>query len=119
MSDLVSAEDDVPVCAEFANDKWDEEFMSDLASANKLMCPDDDNDVDSDGGDANTLEEPQPRIKSLDEAISCLGDILDFLENRGYTKHSHSLLDDLARLHCASLTKQTLITANNDSTTLI
>ena len=111
--DLVSAEDDVPVCAEFANDKWDEEFMSDLAPANKLMCPDNDNDIDSEGEDANTLKEPQPRIKSIDEAISCLGDILDFLENRGYTKeanHSHSLLDDLVRIHYASLTKQASIT---------
>ena len=49
----------------------------------------------------------------LNEAISYLGDISDFLENRGYTKEansSHSLLDDLARLHCASLTKQTSVT---------
>ena len=26
VSDLVSTEDDVPVCAEFADDKWDKEF---------------------------------------------------------------------------------------------
>ena len=36
---MVSAEDDVPVCTEFADDKWDE-FISDLGPADKLMCPD-------------------------------------------------------------------------------
>ncbi len=35
VSDLASAEDDVPVCAEFADDKWDDEFMSGLGPANK------------------------------------------------------------------------------------
>ena len=87
--------------------------MSDLRPANKLMCPDDDSDEDSDGEGPNAMEVPPPCLKSLNEAISCLGDISDFLENRGYTNEansSHSLLDDLARLHCASLTKQTSVT---------
>ena len=74
------------------------------------------------------MEVPPPRLEGLSEAISWLGDISDFLENRGYTKEtnsSHSLLDDLARLHCASLTNrpQLLIISNDstcsDSTTLI
>ena len=53
--DLISAEDDVPVCAEFADDTWDEEFMSELGPVNKLMCLDDANDEDSDG---DIMEEP-------------------------------------------------------------
>ena len=108
MSDLASAEDDVSICAEFADDKWDEEFMSELGPANKLMCPDE----DSDDEDSDPMEVPPPRLKSSDEAISCLGDICDFLEYRGYTKeanNSNALLNDLARLHCVSLTKQTSI----------
>lgn len=120
MLDLISAEDDVPVCAEFADDTWDEEFMSELGPVNKLMCPDDASDEDSDG---DTMEEPAPHLKSLGEAISCLEDVCNFLEKRGYTKEansSNSLLDDLSRLHCASLTKQTSITDYfNDSTTLM
>ena len=96
-SDLVSAEDDVPVCAEFADDKWDKEFMSELGPADKLLYPDDDsddadtNDEDEDE-DATAMEESPPRLKCLDEAISCLGDICDFLENRGYTKQTAQML---------------------------
>lgn len=87
--------------------------MSDLGPANKLMHSDDDSDEDSDSEDSNTMEVPPPRLKSLSDAISCLGDISDFLENKGYTKEassSHSLLDDPVRLYCASLTKQTSVT---------
>ena len=82
--------------------------MSDLGPANKLMCLDDDSSEDSDGEDANAMEVPPPRLKS-----SCLEDLCDCLENRGFTKEansSHSLLDDLARLQRASLTKQTSVT---------
>ena len=57
--DLVSAKDDVPVCTEFADNKWVEEFMSDLGPANNLMCPDDE---DSDGEDANAMEAPPPHL---------------------------------------------------------
>ena len=56
MSDLLSA-DDVPVCAEFADDKWDEEFMSDTGPANKLVCPESNRDEDSDYEDANAWED--------------------------------------------------------------
>ena len=84
------------------------------------MCLDDASDEDSDG---DTVEKPAPYLRSLGEAISYLEDICDFLENRGYTKEansSNSLLDDLSKLHCASLTKQTSITEYfNDSTTLM
>ena len=90
MSDLLSAEDDVPVCAEFADDKWDKEFMSDLGPANKLVCPESNSDEDSDYEDANTWEDTSPHLKSFDEAIPCLGDICNFLENKGYTKEANS-----------------------------
>ena len=36
--------------------KGDEEFMSDLGPANKLMCPDDDSDEDSDGEGPNAMK---------------------------------------------------------------
>ena len=90
--------------------------MSELGPADKLLCPDDNSDdADSNDEDATSMEESPPRLKCLDEAISCLGDICDLLENRGYTNEANSsnaLLDDLAILRCASmlLTRQTSIT---------
>ena len=60
------------MCTEFADDKWDEEFMSDLGPVNKLVCPESNSDEDSDYEDANAWEDTSPRLKSFDEAISYL-----------------------------------------------
>ena len=49
----------MPVCAEFADDTWDE-FMSELGPVNKLMCLDDASDEDSDG---DTMEESAPHLE--------------------------------------------------------
>ena len=49
-------------CAQFADDKWDEEFMSDLGP-NKLVCPESNSDEDSDYEDANAWEDNSPRLK--------------------------------------------------------
>ena len=113
VSGMTVAEDDVPVCAELSDDKRDEEFMSELGPTNKFTHLDGDSDEDSDDEDSEPIEVPPPRLNSVPEAMSCLGEICEFLEYRGYTKEvnsSNTLLDDLARLHCASLTKQTSIT---------
>ena len=48
LSDLNSTEDDMPICAEFADDKWDEEFMTELEPASQIVCPADDSDVSRD-----------------------------------------------------------------------
>ncbi len=86
----------------------------DLDLPTKLTCSDIDSDEDcSDDEDPDPMEVPLPRLQSFDVAISYLGDICDLLEHRGYTKEANSsntLLDDLARLHSASLTKQKSIT---------
>ena len=57
--------------------------------------------------------EQLPRLKSLSEAVTCLGGICDFLASRGYAseaRSSNGVLDSLAKLHCVSQTKQTSIT---------
>jgi len=60
VSDLASAEDQVPVCAEFADDKWDEEFMSELGPADKIMCRGYDSDeVTDDEDEVDPVELPQ------------------------------------------------------------
>jgi len=87
--DLISAVDDVTVCAEFADDTWDEEFMSELGPVNKLMCLDDASDEDS-GGD--TMEESAPHLKSLGEAISYLEDIYDFWRTEGILRKQTALI---------------------------
>lgn len=82
-------------------------------STSSLVPTDVDSSEGSDDEDSDPMEVPLPHFKSLDEAISYLGDIYNFLENRGYTKEANSsntLSDALARFHCASVIKQTSIT---------
>ena len=94
----------VPVCAQCADDKCDEEFMPELGSADKVMCLNDDRDKvteDEDQDDPVTL----PHHNSLSEAVTCLGDICDFLKSRGYTKDENdfnALLNCLAKNHISN-----------------
>ena len=86
--------------------------MSELGPVDKVMSQDDDSDEITDYEHEDDLEQ-LPGLKSLCEAITCLGDICDFLKTRGYTSeanNSSGLLDNLAKLHCTSQTKQTPIT---------
>ena len=67
---------------------------------------------DTDEDEADPVE--LPRLKSLSEALTCVGDICDFLESRTYAKvanNSNALRDKLVKLYCTSQTKQT---ANTD-----
>ena len=86
--------------------------MSELGPADKILCQGYDSDKVTDEEDEVDPVE-LPHLKSLSEAITCLGDICEFLESSGYTKEansSNSLLDSLAKLFCTSETKQTSIT---------
>ena len=69
VSDLASAEDQLPVCAEFADDTLNEQFTSELGLKDKVMCLDDDSDEDTDVDEADPVK--LPRLKSLSEAINC------------------------------------------------
>lgn len=94
--------------------------MSDLGPANKLVCSESNSDEDSDCDDANTLEDASPHLKSLDEAISYLGDICNFLEDKGYTREansSHALWQDFTVHHKQNRLQSLIIL--NDSATLI
>lgn len=97
--------------SEFADDNWDEEFMPELGPVDKLLHP------DSDSEEGKRDEDPDQPVrltcfKSFSEAITCLEDIRDFLEDRGCTaaaaNDSNIHLDSLAELQC--ITRQTSTT---------
>ena len=89
------AESDLPVCPEFADDTWEEEFMADLGPHTKtpITESDSDSDMDKDQEDITENEEPAPHVKIFHEAITCWEDVHSFLEHRGYTSEATDLED--------------------------
>ena len=109
LSDLLSAEDALPVCSEFAEENWDEEFMAGFGHKDKLLCPDE---------DSKNEDKPErlPCLSDFREAVACLEEVRYFLEYRGYTSaatDANTLTNNLAELQYTSqlqATKQTSIT---------
>ena len=64
VSDVVSAEDHLPTCAEFADDTWNKQFMSELRPADKVMCPDDDSVEATDDDEDETTPIEMPHLKA-------------------------------------------------------
>ena len=67
---MVSAEDHLLICAEFADDVWNEQFMSELGPAEKMMCPDNDSDEATNDDEDEPTPIEMPCLKSLSQAIS-------------------------------------------------
>ena len=115
--ELISAESDLPVCPEFADDTWEEDFMADLDPHTKTQNTesDSDSDIDEDQEDITENEEPAPRIKTFHEAITCLEHVRSFLECRGYTSEATDtdiVVNSVVRLQClaAAQSVQTSLT---------
>ena len=113
IAEMLTAEPEVPICAEFADSSWDEAFMSELGPQEKDMCLDRD-DNDDDELYAEDIEPPPPRLKHLTEVISCLEDVRSYLEQNSHTTEatkSDELLNAVAKLQCsAGKTVQSSIT---------
>ena len=79
VTEFVSGDDDLPVCLEFDDDQWEEQFFSSVdpstASTSTESKPEEE-ELD--------LEPPAPKIRTLSEAICQLEDVRIFLDERGY-----------------------------------
>ena len=86
-SDLVSAEEALPVCSEFTDETWDEEFLAELGPRDKSPCPDEQSENEGEDEDEPELKPAPalPHLKSFREAMTYLEDVHIFLEYRGYT----------------------------------
>ena len=78
LSELLTAESDIPVCSEFADLTWDDEFMAELGPQSKQQCSDVE-DKDKDDSDPAEDHEPSPpHVKNYREAMECLEDVRSF-----------------------------------------
>ena len=83
MQDLIEAENCIPICQEFANENWEDEFLSELGPASKsLTLETDDEDSDS---DVCIVETSTEEITNFSEAIESLDEIIKYLEKKGHT----------------------------------
>lgn len=119
IEEFLSVEEDLAVCADFSDDRWEEAFFADLgsSSSSEPLCPEDagmETDIESESDDEPDLS--PPKLTRLPEAISSLEDIRYFLEYKGYTAESTeamSLISSLTKLHSTNL-----LTATRQSTLL-
>ena len=82
MKEIVDAENDIPICSEFADDTWDEVFMNQLPSNSSAEAQ-----VSSDEDEEQEVPNPPAkRVKTYKEAIECLEDVHVFLEEKGHTE---------------------------------
>lgn len=83
--ELVSGDDDLPVCSEVDNDRREEQLFSSLSPSDTVTSMDSDPDEDD-----MEVEPPAPKLRSLSEAISDLEDMKEFLDSKGYAKEAIS-----------------------------
>ena len=72
-ADPLAAESEIPICSDFADSTWDEEFMAEIGPHSKEVCEHDEEDCDQDGPE--DVEPPPPRLKNLREVMECLEDV--------------------------------------------
>lgn len=102
VSEMLSVESEVPVCAEFDEASRDEEFMAELGPQDKEPCLSDEEDCNLDVPDP---EPPPPKLQSLRECMDCLKDVRSFLELNGYMTEAtktEELVNAVAGLHCSN-----------------
>lgn len=104
-AEYISGDDDLPVCSDFDNDHWEEEFFS-------TMLPSTSTDsVDSDFEEEIDIDLPAPKIKNLGEAIRCLEDVQLFLDTKGFIGEATtvaSTIDTVASLYSRTGRQTTL-----------
>ena len=109
LEEIIDAENDVPICSEFANETWDETFMNELQpiSSAEAQVSSEEDKCDQDM--------PAKRVKFYKEAVECLEDVRMFLEEKGHTKaatETDSLVNQLTSFQCSSIsTMQSCITS--------
>ena len=116
VQDLIEAENCIPICQEFANENWEDEFFSELGPASKsLTLETDDEGSDSDVCIVEMSKEDTLKITNFSEAIKSLDEIIKYLEKKGHTTeatNASTLMTSLVHLSYKTSTscRQTSIT---------
>lgn len=110
VEEFVNGDSDLPVCQNIFDDKWEQEFLDQVAKT-----PSSDVTEETTRSSESEEEEEQnvvPQLKSIKEAIHALEDVTLFLDYKGYTDEAYEtskLVSSVARLLSLSSARQTTI----------
>ena len=102
LQEIMTAENEVPICYEFADDTWDATFMSELQPNSSEACV----SSDEDESEQDAPEPPAKRVKTDTEAVECLEDVRVFLEQRGHTQaatEADILVNKVTKFQCSQM----------------
>ena len=103
LSELLAAESEIPICSEFAESTWDEEFMAEVGPQSMEVCQNSDDDEECDPDPLADEEPPPPSLKTLREVMDCLEDVRTFFELNNHTEEAtipEELVNKVAWLQC-------------------
>jgi len=86
VQELISGEDDIPVCRELENDNWDEAFITELGPALKKLPTDEDDDsieICSEKVDNTEVEHMHTTIHTIFTRIVAQGYYYFFTQKQG------------------------------------
>ena len=102
VQEMMTAENEVPICSEFSDDTWDEQFMTELQPNSSEACV----SSDEDECEQDIPEPPAKRVKMYKEAVECLEDVRLFLEQKGHTElatEADILVNKVSQLQCSQM----------------
>jgi hypothetical protein len=109
-NEYVSGDDCLAVCVDLDDDKWEENFMADLAAKDNEV--DGEHNGDEDESDQEDQPAAAPQLTSFQDAIASLEQVQHFLEFQGMMHEATILsrtVDDLARVSANSSRQTTLL----------
>ena len=108
-SEYINGDEDVPVCAEFEDETWEESFFQSLMDEDGQELPDDRDESDTEDFD---LLPPPPKLRNFQEVIQSLDDVKKFLEHRKCftaAQNTDNLMNDVTSLYSSNTVRQSTI----------
>ena len=106
MSEYISGDNELPVCADLDDDHWEDNFMESLTQQEAAPAAE-----DCDPEDDVDVPPPVPKIKDFKEAVQTLEDVQNFLESRNCLEmatKTNTLINEVAAYQASTMRQTTL-----------
>ena len=99
VDEYIEGDDDLGFCFDVEDENWDDEFFTNLVSAQ--LCNHETEELESDVEEECDVLPPEPKLKSIRQAIESLEDVQYFLQYHGHPNDPSklsSVIDHLAHI---------------------
>lgn len=113
--EFATADDDLPVCQDYADDSWEADFLAEIGPSKKKKDSDEsqgqeeDEEEEGEDGEGDSFCAPVlPKLTTFREAMQSLDDVAAFLDYKGYTSEATEVsrvTNMVAALHYSVLSK--------------